>query len=129
MDSEVSKAPKFEYHARSTDPFVQKEIDRFGEKDIIENGLGLLYCKDLHKKIYDIEDLAVFMCEIMGCQMCPVHNQNFDLRVTESDKEGLVCCVNLYEWIIEQSLKEAKKRLDEYRRTVVYEPIESEKEE
>lgn len=86
-----------------SNPFIKREIDKYGQDKLIEAGIVLL---ENEREIKTLEELATQFCCLTECKNCPVHIHKADKR-TEEEKCCLhePCVTNLYRWIIEETKK------------------------
>ena len=80
--------------------YIQKEIDKYGQDKLIEEGIVLL---ENEREIKTLEELATQFCCLTECKNCPVVIHKYETR---SIRENDPCVTNLYKWIIEEVKKD-----------------------
>lgn len=87
-----------------SNPFIKREIDKYGQDKLIEAGIVLL---ENEREIKTLEELSTQFCCLTECKNCPVVIHKYETR---SIKEKVTlhdpCVTNLYKWIIEEAKKD-----------------------
>ncbi len=68
----------------------------------------------LDTEITNLDQIVVKICEVLSCDNCPVVLLNEDKR-TKNEMEYVLCCSQLYNWIIKEAKKLQKNKNINYR--------------
>ena len=86
-----------------SNPFIKREIDKYGQDKLIEAGIVLL---ENEREIKTLEELAEQFCCLTECKNCPVAIHKYETRsIREKVTLHEPCVTNLYKWIIEEAKK------------------------
>ena len=81
--------------------YINEKIQKYGISKIVESGIVLL---ENECEIKKLSDLVTQFCCLTSCKNCPVHIHQYETR-NDDEKEYIPCCSNLYNWVINESIK------------------------